>query len=258
MPRLFSKKFNTTNLIKRLLSGTFIIPFSKHKKLYYNIAHISGFLPVNIKCYKQALRHHSVSSTIHENGSKDSNERLEYLGDAVLNSVIAEYLFKKYPFKNEGFLTEMRSKIVSRESLNDLALKLGLNHLVAYDRRAIGPNNKNTIFGNALEAFIGAIFLDAGFYAARKFITAKLLAHLDIDKIEITEKNFKGKLIEWAQKNNRSLEFDSTEEMNGKQKIYKTCVVVDLELMGMAEHLSKKKAEQMASEKASEKLGLNL
>lgn len=244
-------------LIKRLIYRTFFTPFSAHKKLSKSIAHISGITPVNIKCYIQALRHHSVSSTIHENGSRDSNERMEYLGDAVLNSVIAEYLFKKYPFKSEGFLTEMRSKIVSRESLNDLALKLGLNYLVTYDRRAIGPNNKNTIFGNALEAFIGAIFLDAGFYAAKKFITTRLLAHLDIDKIESTEKNFKGKLIEWAQKNNHVLEFDTTELVNGKQKIYTTSVLINSEIHGQAEHLSKKKAEQMASQKASEKLGLN-
>ncbi len=245
-------------MVKRLLNSVFILPFSKHKQLCKNITHISGISPANIKCYIQALRHHSVSSTIHENGSKDSNERLEFLGDAVLNTVIAEYLFKKYPFKSEGFLTEMRSKIVSRESLNELALKLGLNHLVVYDRRALGVNNKNTIFGNALEAFIGAIFLDAGFYAAKKFITQRLLAHLDIDKIQHTEKNFKGKLIEWAQKNSHSIEFESMEEMSGKQKIYTVSVVINKETKGSAEHISKKKAEQMASEKAADLLGIAL
>jgi ribonuclease III len=207
---------------------------------------------MNMSCYLQALRHHSASATIHENGSRDSNERLEYLGDAVLNIVVAELLFNKFPFKSEGFLTEMRSKIVSRESLNDLALKIGLNQIVSYDRKAIGSNRKNSIFGNALEAFIGAIFLDAGFYKAKRFITNKLLSHIDVDKLQFTETNFKGKLIEWAQRNNKILEFENQEEIIQKQKIYKVRVLLDRVLMGGAENSSKKKAEQMASQKAYE------
>ena len=128
-----------------------------------------------------------MSTTIHENGSRNSNERLEYLGDSVLNTAIAELLFNRFPYKNEGFLTEMRSKIVSRESLNDLAIKIGLNNIVEFDKRAIGYNTKNSIFGNALEAFIGAIFLDGGFYVAKNFIKRKFLTHIDIDKLQNTE-----------------------------------------------------------------------
>lgn len=198
-----------------------------------------------------------MSTAIHENGSRDSNERLEYLGDSILNSVIAELLFNRYPFKSEGFLTEMRSKIVSRESLNELAVKIGLDQIVVFDKRAIGLNTKNSIFGNALEAFIGAIFLDRGFYFARKFITTKLIAHVDIDKLQTTETNFKGRLIEWSQKNNKTIEFECEEQAKQRQKIYRIRVLLDRVLMGDAEHISKKKAEQMASQKACEAIGVN-
>jgi ribonuclease-3 len=245
-------------LISGFLNGFYHSYFSKHKALYRSVAKIAGFKPGKFSCYIQALRHHSMSATIHQNGSRDSNERLEYLGDSVLNTIVAEMLFNRFPFKDEGFLTEMRSKIVSRESLNDLAMKLGLNLHVAYDKRAVGQNVKGSIFGNALEAFIGAIFLDKGFYGAKYFVRHKLLTHIDVDKLEFTEKNFKGKLIEWVQKNNKTIDFESDEEITRKQKIFKVRVKVDGEEFGHAEHLSKKKAEQLASEKACEKLNLSL
>jgi len=199
-----------------------------------------------------------MSTTIHENGSRNSNERLEYLGDSVLNTAIAELLFNRFPYKNEGFLTEMRSKIVSRESLNDLAIKIGLNNIVEFDKRAIGYNTKNSIFGNALEAFIGAIFLDGGFYVAKKFIKRKLLTHIDIDKLQNTETNFKGRLIEWSQKNSKVIEFDSEENSDKRQRIYKIRILIDRVLMGEAEHISKKKAEQLASQKACESIGVTV
>ncbi len=241
----------------RFLSGLYLCYFSSKKELYKHIKHITGFSPLNMICYEQALRHHSASATIHQNGSRDSNERLEYLGDSVLNTIVAQLLFNRFPFKDEGFLTEMRSKIVSRESLNELAIKIGLNHIVMYDKRAINNHNKNSIFGNALEAFIGAVFLDAGFYTARTFILEKLLSHIDIDKLQHTETNFKGRLIEWAQRNSKQVEFENTEEMDRKQKIYKVRVLLDRVLMGEAENLSKKKAEQMASQKALEMLSVS-
>jgi ribonuclease III len=245
-------------LIRSFASGIYFSLFSEHKLVYRKVAKIAGYNPGKFSCFQQALRHHSMSSTIHQNGVRDSNERLEYLGDSVLNTIVAEMLFARFPFKDEGFLTEMRSKIVSRESLNDLAQKIGLNEIVYYDRRAVGQNLKGSIFGNALEAFIGAVFLDIGFYGAKHFVKHKLLNHIDIDKLEVTEKNFKGKLIEWTQKNNKTIDFESDEEISKKQKIYKVRVKIDGEEYGSAEHLSKKKAEQLASEKASEKLNLQL
>lgn len=229
---------------------------SKKRNLFLRIRHITGFTPGNLICYEQSLRHHSSSQKIHENGTKDSNERLEYLGDAVLNTIIAEHLFKKFPYKDEGFLTEMRSKIVSRVSLNDLALKIGLSKLVEYDRRAMqNLNLRNSIFGNALEAFIGAIFLDAGFEKAKYFILEKLLRyHIDIDKLQQTETNFKGRLIEYSQKVNKPLEFEVLEETINKQKIYTARIIIDQVLFGEAEHTSKKQAEQMAAQKALDEL----
>lgn len=245
-------------MIRRTTSGLYLSTLSNHKKTYNSIRKITGFFPGVLTCYTQALRHHSASSTIHQNGSRDSNERLEYLGDSVLNTVVAELLFNRFPFKNEGFLTEMRSKIVSRESLNDLAIKIGLSHIVQYDRKAIGMHTKNSIFGNALEAFIGAIFLDGGFQLARKFILSKLITHIDLDTLQFTEKNFKGRLIEWGQKQARTVEFETIEDVSRKQRLFTIRVLVDGALLGESEHLSKKKAEQMAAQKACENLGIKV
>jgi ribonuclease-3 len=230
--------------------------FSKDRVLFTRIKQITGITPLNLSCYKQSLRHHSIASKIHNSGSKDSNERLEFLGDAVLNSVIAEYLFKKYPYKDEGFLTELRSKIVSRVSLNDLALKIGLSELVEYDKKSMqNINVRNSIFGNGLEAFIGAIFLDKGFKKSKYFIIEKLLRlHIDVDKLQQTEKNFKGRLIEYTQKSGMNLDFKLDELAHGKQKIFKVSVIVNKKVFGEAEHTNKKQAEQQASEKALELL----
>lgn len=226
--------------------------FSSNRDLFVRIKQITGLTPYNLSCYQQSLRHHSTANKIHNSGSKDSNERLEYLGDAVLNSVVAEYLFKKYPYKDEGFLTELRSKIVSRVSLNDLALKIGLSKLVAYDKKSMqNINLRNSIFGNALEAFIGAIFLDQGYKKSKYFIIEKLIRyHIDVDKLQQTEKNFKGRLIEFTQKAGMNLDFNVTELAHGKQKIYKLTVIIDDKVFGEAEHTNKKQAEQQASEKA--------
>ncbi len=226
--------------------------FSSNRVLFARIKQITGMTPFNLSCYQQSLRHHSSANKIHNSGSKDSNERLEYLGDAVLNSVVAEYLFKKYPYKDEGFLTELRSKIVSRVSLNDLALKIGLSNLVEYDKKSMqNINVRNSIFGNALEAFVGAIFLDKGYNKSRYFIIEKLIRHhVDVDKLQQTEKNFKGRLIEFTQKAGMNLDFNVSEISHGKQKIYKLSVIIDNKLFGEAEHTNKKQAEQQASEKA--------
>ncbi len=233
-------------------------PFIEKEKrtLSKQIKQITGFYPGSLYCYEQALRHHSASRTIHQNGSRDSNERLEYLGDAMLNAVVAEYLFKMFPYQDEGFLTQMRSKIVSRESLNDLALKIQLNKLVVYDKRTMqNLTLRNSIFGNALEAFLGAIFLDGGFYTCRKFILEKLIKfHVDVEKLQRTETNFKGRLIEQGQKEGVSVEFLTEENTSNKQKIFIVSAVFNNQIIGMAENLNKKKAEQLAAQKALEQL----
>jgi ribonuclease-3 len=243
-------------LLRNPFVDLYLLRFSKHRNTYRKIFAITGFVPRNITCYMQALRHHSVSNTVHENGQRDSNERLEYLGDSVLNTVIAELLFVRYPYKQEGFLTEMRSKIVSRNSLNDLSLKIGLKELLHIDKKMLGMNTRNTIYGNALEAFIGAIYLDAGYAGARRFIYKKLLVHIDLDNLQSKETNFKGRLIEWAQKVGKTVSFDTEEFVNQKQKIYKISIVVDGAVIAVSENISKKKAEQMAAEIAFEQLNI--
>lgn len=232
---------------------------SKERLFYRTIKNIIGLRPYKLRLYRQAFRHHSVSATLKDNGFRNSNERLEFLGDSILSTVVAEYLFLKFPYKNEGFLTEMRSKVVSRESLNDLALKMGVDKLVKYDARQFdNPINKRALFGNAFEALIGAIYLDHGYVAAKRFIYRKILSyHIDVDKLETTEKNFKGRLLEWAQRNNRTLDFELLEEIkSGKMKLYKIKLMVDGVEYGIGEDYSKKKAEQIAAEKACELLNI--
>jgi ribonuclease-3 len=230
--------------------------FSPDKVLFKQIKKITGTYPIHVSYYKQSLTHHSIAQKINKNGAKSSNERLEFLGDSVLNTVIAEYLFKKYPYRDEGFLTELRSKIVSRVSLNDLALKIGLSKLVMYDKRSMqNLNLRNSIFGNALEAFIGAIFLDQGFKTSKKFVIEKLLLyHIDVDKLQQTEKNFKGRLIEYSQRMNLGIDFNVEEVLHNRQKIYHVNILFNDQIIGNSQHTNKKQAEQQAAEKAMEKL----
>lgn len=223
------------------------------QKLIEAISNIFGFTPKNIAPYKLACRHRSMAQTC-ANGNRISNERLEFLGDAILGSIIAEYLFKKFPYKDEGFLTEIRSRIVSRSNLNGLSRRLGLNQLIKTH------NDKKTgtsIPGDAFEAFIGAIYLDKGYEFTKEVIINKIINyHIDIDELITTEINFKSKLIEWGQKNKKEIHFIivKEEEVNNKYKIYQIEVDVDKEKLGVGEDYSIKKAEQIAAKIACEKL----
>ena len=168
-----------------------------------------GFRPKNISLYELAFRHRSVAKEIRD-GVKDSNERLEFLGDAVLGAIVANYLFSKFPFKDEGFLTELRSKMVSRVYLNKLALKIGIDKLVQYDE-----SNRlyKSICGDTFEALIGAIYLDKGFDFTEKVVLNRIIRfHVDIDELEKQELNFKSKVINWAQRNRKSISFDARED----------------------------------------------
>ncbi len=208
---------------------------------------IIGKSPKNIHLYRLALSHSSVA--------EESNERLEYLGDAILGAIVADYLFKKYPYKNEGFLTEIRSRIVKRESLNDLAIKLGLDQLVQYHKNNI---SSRSIYGNALEAFIGAIYLDLGYRTCYAFILNQIISmHLDLKHVVENNRNFKSILIEWSQKNNFLVRFDiEKEEGENHKKEFTATVYFDEQLQATGTGHSKKKAEQAAAEKACNTLGL--
>ncbi len=230
------------------LLASFRFFFSKDKKFVESLRNLLGYTPGNLAVYHLAFRHRSTA-TEHSSGAKISNERLEYLGDAVLGTIIAEMLFKKFPFREEGFLTEMRSKIVNREHLNKLSLKLGIDHFMV---NSIDPAAKNkSAYGDAFEALIGAIYIDKGYNASRKFVLKRIVRHhVDIEEIEAQDKNFKSKLINWSQRERKIVEFELIEEVeNGGKKLLRVRVLIDGIEKAQGEDFSKKRAEQIAAEK---------
>ena len=186
-----------------------------------------------------------------------NNERLEFLGDAMLGAIVAEYLFKKYPYQTEGYLTEMRSRIVRRETMNNVALRMGLQKLVQYNQNDRGLSRSH-IFGNALEALIGAVYLDQGFVKTRGFIVKQVIhPYIDIENIENTDTNYKNKLLSWAQRNNRILSFDTLEEkIEGSRKLFTIGIALDGEVMATGTGYNKKEAGQVAAQKAIELLAI--
>lgn len=229
------------------------------KELRKRIKNLIGFKPRNLRLYKMAFRHLSAAEKIQFTSMKNSNERLEYLGDAVLDMVIAEIVYKKFPFKGEGFLTEVRSKIVSRKQLSSIALKIGLPSFIEVEN--VLTRNRHvmsTLAGNALEALVGAIYLDRGYKKTTGFIYKKLLKpHIDLDEIENLHINYKSLVNQWVQKNKKNLEFvvlvEKSLSKNGKFKI---ALDIDGERISTAENYSKKNAEKAACAKAAEQLGL--
>ena len=211
-----------------------------------------GFYPGNIALYQMALRHKSLSR---KDGAKviTNNERLEFLGDALLDAVVADHLFHIFPYKDEGFLTKMRSKVVSRHHLNSLALKMGLQDML---NKEGGTSPGTSIYGNALEALVGSIYLDKGFSVAKSFILNRLFGlYINMHELEHTETDFKSKLTEWAQKEKISLEFKVMQEArNSEDRNFLVGVFIDNTLQGEASNFSKKRAEQMAAEKAWESI----
>ena len=216
------------------------------------LKNIFGFQPRNLHLYKLAFRHKSANKDV--NGIKINNERLEYLGDAVLGSVIADYLFKKFPYKDEGFLTEMRSKIVCRSNLEKLSRKLGLDKLIESSPETF--NLAKSMRGDAFEAFIGAMYLDKGYSFVKKVVVKRIVnMHIDIDALEHLDTNFKSKLIEWAQKEKKEVEFRLVNERGEKNKRqYEVEVIVDGEAICTAIDFSIKGAEKIAAEKACNQL----
>jgi ribonuclease III len=202
--------------------------------------------------YQTALSHRSIRDGVNEN-----NERLEYLGDAVLGTIIANYLFMKYPYKDEGFLTEMRSKMVNRQKLNEIAIKMGLKKITHFNKLD-GSLKKSQIFGNSLEALIGAIFLDKGFLKTQAWIEKNIVkTHMFTDDLEAIEINIKNKLYGWANKNGKVLSFDTTKEsVEGGRRLFTLAAVVDGEVIAEAKGFNKKDASQLAAFKAVETLGL--
>ena len=228
--------------------------FSRHSGSNFKkeLRNILGFKPGNIALYKTALTHRSVRESAAEN-----NERLEYLGDAVLSALIADYLFKRYPYKEEGFLTEMRSKMVNRQQLNEIAIRMGLKKITLYNKMD-GSLKVSQIFGNTLEALVGAIYLDHGYKKANKWVLESIiLPHMFMDDLEILEINHKNKLYGWANKNGRVLEFETlNEKLENGRRLFTVAAVVDGKNIAEGKAFNKKDASQIAAQAAVEKLGI--
>ncbi len=233
----------------------------KEDKLFAkSLRAITGLYPVNIKLYHQAFMHNSA--VVHKNTERYSNERLEFLGDAVIDLVVAEFVFKKFPGKGEGYLTEMRSKIVSREQLSTIARKLDIEKLLTLNESLRKTKNTNLfgIAGNALEALTGAIYLDHGFKMAQKFIINKLIRpYIDLDNLDSIHENYKSILIQWGQRQKKVVDFRLIEEvMERNGRLFKIGVYIDDQLVVDALHQTKKKAEQSVAEKALTHLQVNI
>lgn len=218
--------------------------FFKKDTLPYRIKQITGFFPNNIHLYEQAFTHKSVAKP-NQKGYALDNERLEFLGDAVLDTVLADYLFKKFPYEDEGFLTQLRSKVVNRKQLSILASRLDLNQLVQVDQKR--KTVHSSILGNAFEAFIGAIYLDKGYEKTALYIVDNILQHhIDICELNATETNYKSKLLEGVQKQNQVATFRTVENPE-KENTFISSVIIDGKEFDTAFGHSKKEAEQNAS-----------
>lgn len=217
------------------------------------LRNVLGFAPGKAVLYKTALTHRSIKE-----GSDQNNERLEYLGDAILSAIIADFLFKRYPYKEEGFLTEMRSKMVNRNQLNDIAVKMGLKKISLFNKFD-GSLKMSQIFGNTLEAMVGAIYLDKGYDKTKQWVMERIIQpYLFMDDLENLEINHKNKLYGWANKNGKNLEFDTLDErIEGGRRLFTVGAMVDGELIAQGRAYNKKDASQIAAQVAMDKLGLN-
>ena len=237
---------NAISLIKLL--------FIKYKELYVFIHSITGYYPRDIRLYKLAMVHRSKPVKM-DDGRWANNERLEYLGDAVLDTVIADFLYNTFPGKHEGFLTSTRAKIVQRESLNRIGNTL---HLDSHVHAVTHSSSHNSyISGNALEALVGAVYLDQGYNRCRKFIIDRLVKkHFDLKDLVKTEQNFKSRLIEWTQKYRVTIEFELVDSYtdNDKNPVFRTAVILGGIYASDAVGYSKKESHQSASKKALDRL----
>ena len=240
------------------VSKLYKLYLSPHRNYIKSLKNLLGFVPGNLSLYRMAFRHRSVASPT-KNGSKNSNERLEFLGDAIIGSVVAEVLFKLYPYREEGFLTEMRSKIVNRANLNQLSRRLGFDELIEFDNRMVNFSNKQgSLMGDAFEAVVGAVFLDKGYNFTRNFLINHIIKpHVDIHQLELTETNFKSKLIEWCQLHGKDITFEVIVNAEGENaKLFTIQVNIDGEIFGVGRDYNKKNAEKLAAEKTCEALNI--
>ena len=228
--------------------------FHKDRESYFCFYKILGFFPRNIRFYEQALLHKSTSIRS-EKGRPLNNERLEFLGDAILDAIVGDIVYKHFEGRREGFLTNTRSKIVQRETLNKLAVEIGLDKLVKYSTRSSSHNSY--MYGNAFEAFIGAIYLDQGYERWKQFMEKKILKnYIDLDKMSRKEVNFKSKLIEWSQKTKMEVSFELIEQFLDQDynPMFHTEVRIEGLSAGTGTGYSKKESQQNAAQMALKKI----
>lgn len=228
--------------------------FHKDRESYFCFYKILGFFPRNIRFYEQALLHKSTSIRS-EKGRPLNNERLEFLGDAILDAIVGDIVYKHFEGRREGFLTNTRSKIVQRETLNKLAVEIGLDKLVKYSTRSSSHNSY--MYGNAFEAFIGAIYLDQGYERCKQFMEKKILKnYIDLDKMSRKEVNFKSKLIEWSQKTKMEVSFELIEQFLDQDynPMFHTEVRIEGLSAGTGTGYSKKESQQNAAQMALKKI----
>lgn len=233
-------------ILKNFLRST------SHTQFEKEIKNVLGIYPGSELLYRTALSHRSVKETPDEN-----NERLEYLGDAILSAIVADYLFKRYPYKGEGFLTEMRSKMVNRQQLNDIAVKMGLKKITFFNKFD-NSLKSSQIFGNTLEAIVGAVYLDKGYQKTQQWVLKQVvIPHMFVDDLELIDINLKNRLIGWASKNGKALSFDlADEKIENGRRVFTITAVLDGKVLALGKGFNKKDASQVAAQKAIEKLAL--
>jgi ribonuclease-3 len=241
-------------LVERIIRQINNLWFSPEKQFAHRIKNLTGYVPLNLEIYQLSFKHSSAFGSLNEN-----NERLELLGDAVIDLAVSDHIYHHFSTKSEGFLTEMRSKIVSRSMLNHIAMQMGLKDLIV--RKASEADfRKSSIAGNTLEALVGAIYLDQGYKRSKSFVMKRMMKpYIDLADLQHTTVNFKSKLLEWCQKRQKRLTFSLIHEHREKNKwIYTMAAIVDGAQVGKGTDFSKKKAEQRASEMAIKALKIKL
>jgi ribonuclease-3 len=234
---LLKKKFNDTYILDKREFGS-------------RLGKILGFKPGNLRLYEIAFIHRSASYTLPD-GKRVNNERLEYLGDAVLDAILSDFLFEKFPDASEGFMTKIRSRIVNRDVLNQLAVSMGINNILVSNVNSAHPTRN--LYGDAFEALIGSVFLDKGFQRTKKLFIKKVLSkYLDLKTIVHTDTDYKSIVFEWVQKNKANLIFTYNEEydFDTRKSYFSTTLFINKEEYGKGVGASKKEAEQEASSQA--------
>ena len=223
--------------------------FTPDKSFARQLKRILGFRPRNFELYQLAFVHKSASYFVFNN-AKVNNERLEFLGDAILDSMIAEFLFRRFPDKEEGFLTQTRSKLVNRDNLNHMAIKLGIGDMII---SKMPKDNHKSVYGDALEALIGALYLDKGYDRTKKIVLERIIqSDVNINRLLLTEIDFKSRIIEWGQKNRKAINFTSFEELDEQSNtpVFITHLFIVDDIVGRGSGFSKKEAEQNAARQA--------